>query len=223
MSIRDFAEVLQRNFLVALLLIALTLFAAARVRTNPPIYQARTVVTLLAPPTSFPRNSYASFTPDLTVMAEVTTRDMSSDQGRARVRRSGGTGDYQVILANRGNQELPIHDQPYLTVMASSPDPVRARQTLQAVLDIMHADLTARQVAEGATPSSLISGKLTTITSRPEAQTGRPTRTLAAITILGLLGIMYGTLLADRYRSRLRRRRSGLSHGHQHVLPEVPT
>jgi hypothetical protein len=222
-NIRDFATVLRRNLMVALLLVCLTMLGAMRVLTTPPVYQARTVVTFLAPPTSFPRNSYASFTPDLTVMAEVATRDLSTSKGRAKVRRAGGTADYEVVLANRGNQELPIHDQPYLNVLASSRDPAAAGRTLKAVVDVMRTDLTARQVGAGATPSSLVSWKLTAVTSRPVPQTGQPTRALAAVAILGVLGTVGGTLLADRFRPLLRRTRRGpSSRGSAPPAPPAP-
>lgn len=208
-NLRDFAAVVRRNLSVTLALLTVTLLVAVRVMTMSPIYQARTVVTFLAPPTSLPRNSYASFTPDLTVMAEVATRDMSGQRSRDAVRRAGGTADYQVVLANRGNEELPIHDQPYLTVLTSSRNPAVAQRTLQAVLRVLHANLSARQVREGATASSLISWQLTAVTDQPVVQSGQPTRTLAAIGIVGVLVSLYGTLLADRYRSRLPWRRSG--------------
>jgi hypothetical protein len=214
-NVRNFVAVLRRNPLVSLGLIVLTLLTAVGVMTIPPAYQARTVVTFLAPPTSLPRNSYASFTPDLTVMAEVAARDMAGPPSRAAVRRAGGTADYEVVLANRGNEELPIHDQPYVTVLTSSRDPAAAQRTLQAVLGVLRANLTARQTRVGASAGSLVSWKLTAVTNQPVPQSGRPTRTLAAIAVLGVLGTVYGTLLADRRRSRpararLSSRRGGL-------------
>ncbi|MCW2912023.1 MAG: hypothetical protein JWN52_91 [Actinomycetia bacterium] len=211
MTIHDFATALRRNLVVALIMVVLTLVVALRAVTASPTYQAQNVLTFLSPEAPFPRNSYASFTPDLVLMADVSATVLSSDPGRQAVRKAGGTADYQVVLFNRGSQELPIHDQPYLTVSASAKSSGEAQQTLLAVLEVLRLELKNRQLDAGAVPGSLITWRITKSTGNPIPTTGQPSRELLAILILGLIGTVYAAVLADRFgvRVRLPRRRDG--------------
>lgn len=204
MTVRDFGLALRRRPVVALAVAALTLLLVFRAQTAQPEYEARSVITFLSPKAPFPRNSYASFTPDLVIAVEVSARTLSSEAGRRAVRRAGGTGDFQTLRANRGNQELPIHDQPYLIVTATSPDSGQAQKTLMAVLDVLRTELRDRQLREGAKPGSLISWRVTASTRTPVPMTGQPSRTLLALVLLGGIGMVYLAVLADRHQGRRR-------------------
>lgn len=205
MTIRDYLVALRRQPVVALVGAALTLLLLVRAEIAPPDYQARAVVTLLSPQVPFPRNNYASFSPDLVIAAEVSARSLSSAAGQRRVRQAGGTAGFEVARANRGNQELPIYDQPYLTFTTNSGDSGRAKRTLLAALAVFRSDLRQRQVQEGAKPGSLIGWRITAITNRPIPQTGQPSRELLAIGLLGSIGTVFAAILAERHRRRLGR------------------
>ncbi|GAA2418000.1 hypothetical protein GCM10010191_30750 [Actinomadura vinacea] len=202
MTIRHFGGALRRHPVVALAAAALTLLMAAHVLTARPEYEARSAITLLSPRAPFPRNSYASFTPALVTNAEISARTMGSAEGRRRVRAAGGTAEYQVLLANRGNQELPIHDQPHLTVSSVASSAEEARRTHAAVLGVMLAQLLERQRGQGALPGSLITWQVTAGSGQPVPVTGRPSRRLLAIGLLGLVATLYAAAAADRRPAR---------------------
>ncbi|WP_242904283.1 hypothetical protein [Actinomadura terrae] len=202
MAIRDFVVALRRNPLVTILAVVLTALALVRVELAPPRYEARTVVTFLTPPSSFPRNVYASFTPALVTMAEVSSRWLDSADGRRAVRAAGGRGGFEVALANRGNQEQPIHDQPYLTVLVNAGSADAARGTLLKVLGVLRDRLRAVQVAQGARPGSYISWQVAAGSDRAVPVTGRPSRAILAILLIGTLGGTCAAVTADRRRRR---------------------
>ncbi|MEU5878056.1 hypothetical protein [Spirillospora sp. NPDC047279] len=201
MAVRDFVTALRRHLMVTLTVAVLTVSVAALVKLAPPSYEARSVVTFLSPQAPFPRNSYASFTPALVTTAEVLTRGVNSAAGRSEILRAGGTTAFQVVLANRGNQELPIHDQPYLTVTVTGKDAARVRRTHLAVLEVLRDRLRREQVAQGARPGSFISWRVTAGSDRAVPVSGRPSRALLAILLLGGIGAVYAAVTADRRRA----------------------
>jgi hypothetical protein len=213
MTYRDFGIALRRHPLVALVMITIAgvvTFATAHVR---PDYEARYVITLLSPEAPFPRNSYASFSPDLVLLAQVSAEVLSSPHGRHLVRENGGTADYQVALYNRGNQELPIYDEPYLTLTATSKSAAQAQRTMQAVLTALRTQVDDSQRRRGAQPGSYISWRITKSTGQPIPVNLGSTRQLIAIVLLGAIGTIYAALLADRLEPRFPaafRRRGGL-------------
>lgn len=200
MAIRDFAAVLRRHPWVTLAVAVLTALPVLRAQTAPPRYEARSVVTFLSPKAPFPRNAFASFTPALVTMAEVSSRWLASEAARGRVRAAGGTADFQVVLANRGNQELPVHDQPNLTVIVTAKDAGRTRATLLAVLAVLRDRLRAQQAADGARPGSLISWQVTAGSDRAVPVSGRPSRAVLALLVLGALATILAAVTADRRR-----------------------
>jgi hypothetical protein len=212
MTFHDFVPMLWRNLVVVLLIAGLTMLFAFRAATAAPSYQARYVITLLQPSAPFPRNSYASFTPDLVFMGEVAATLLSSGAGHQKVRQAGGTAPYQIVLVNRGSEQYPIRDQPYLALSATSPDSAQAQRTLMTLLQVLESEIRNRQLEAGALPGSLISWRVTKSTSDPIPLTGQPTRELLGIAILGTIGTVYAAVLADRFGLRIRlprRRRKG--------------
>jgi hypothetical protein len=203
MTFRDFMIALCRKPWVALIVAGLCALWGVREVSAPPVYEERCVITLLTPPAPFPRNAYASFTPGLVMMAEVSARTAGSPEVRQAVREAGGTGDYQVVLANRGSQEVPIHDQPYLWLSATSTNPAEAQRTMTAALRVLRQELRTRQRSYGAAPNSLITWRVTGGTGRPVPLTGRPSRQYLAFGILTVLFTCYAAVLADRRGLRL--------------------
>ncbi|MFC5751795.1 hypothetical protein [Actinomadura rugatobispora] len=200
MTIRHFGGALRRHPVVTLAAVTLTLLLALHVKTARPDYEVRSAITLLSPRAPFPRNAYAGFTPALVTNAEISARTMGSEAGRRQVRAAGGTASYQVLLANRGNMEQPIHDQPHLTVTAVASTAEDARRTHAAVLEVMWRQLLDRQRVQGALPGSLISWQVTAGSGRPVPVTGRPSRRLLAIGLLGAVLTLYAAVAADRRR-----------------------
>ncbi|WP_242884381.1 hypothetical protein [Actinomadura litoris] len=202
MAIRDFVVALRRNPLVTILAVVLTALAVVRVELAAPRYEARTVVTFLTPPSSFPRNVYASFTPALVTMAEVSSRWLDSADGRRAVRAAGGRGGFEVALANRGNQEQPIHDQPYLVLTVSAGSAEGARGTLLKLLGVLNDRVRSVQAAQGARPGSFITWRVAAGSDRAVPATGRPSRAFLAILLIGGIGGTCAAVTADRRRRR---------------------
>ncbi|MFC6878538.1 MULTISPECIES: hypothetical protein [Actinomadura] len=205
MTFRDFFVSVRRRPLVTLIMAALTGLVALQTLAAAPSYEARAVLTFLSPQPSS-RNTFATFPPFLVLMAEVSARGLDSPAGRRAVRRAGGRAGFQVALANRGSQEVPVHDQPYVTISSASTRPAEARRTLQAVEDVLRDELRRRQVEAGARGRSVITWRVTESTRDPIAITGMPTRRLAAILLMGAIATVYAAVLADRRAPRLNAR-----------------
>lgn len=173
--------------------------------TAPTVYEARAVVTLLSPTTKFPRNAYASFTPGLVMLAEASALSATNPATRDLIRRAGGTGDYSVVLDNRGNEELPIHDQPYLWVSARSTDAGEAQRTLTATMGVLRTQLRERQEAAGASTASLVTWRVTGGGDGPVAMRGSRVRQLGGLGLVSVLVTAYAVVLADRRIWRLPR------------------
>ncbi|MFD0688152.1 hypothetical protein [Actinomadura fibrosa] len=204
MAFRDFMVALRRNIWVTVTAAAVTLLVVVGIRTAPPTYAARSVVTFLSPRTEYPRNTFASFTPALVTMAEVSADWLGSAAGRDAVRKAGGDPGFEVVLANRGNQEQPIHDQPYLTLSVTAGDPGTARRSLLAVLGVLRERLQRTQAEQGALPGSYITWQIDAGSDRAVPVVGRPARAFLAVLLIGGIGAAYAAVTVDR-----RRRRSG--------------
>jgi hypothetical protein len=221
---RDFVIALRRNWGVALVVAAITLVLVAHDVTTKPTYQTRAVITLLSPEAPFPRNAYASFTPGLVVMSDVLAKSMTTAAARRTVVRDGGRGEFQVVLFNRGSEQYPIFDEPYLTVTTNAPSPAEAMATQRAVLAALDKELQQRQAKGGARPGSYISWRVTADTASAIMITGQPSRQLLATMILGFVVAVYASLLSDRHGHRLRSALRGLRRRRlTTVPPAVPT
>jgi hypothetical protein len=205
MTIQDFALLLWRHPVVVLLVALLAAGAALQIVTERPAYETRAVVNFLMPGSA----NFENFSISLVIEGAVTTLSLDSGDGVARVRRAGGTADYDVVLANRGNDEQPVHDQPYVTLIVNSHDPAQASRTLTALLNVLRADVRDRQLRAGARPDALITTQVVASSDRPIALISRRSRALAAIGLAGLLAMIIVARLAERFPlPRLRLRRS---------------
>jgi hypothetical protein len=202
MTVGDFAILLIRHPVVVLLAFLLTVGGMLRIVTEPPIYQSRAVVNFVMPGSA----AFENFNVNLVVAASVTSLRLNSSQGEERVRARGGTAPYKVVLANRGNDEQPVYDQPYVTLLVTSPDPVQVGSTLTALQEVLRADLSERQLASGARPNALISARVVESSDKPTPFTGRRARALAALAVFGALLMVAGAMVAERHPIRLGRR-----------------
>jgi hypothetical protein len=202
MTIQDFALLLWRHPVVVLLVALLAAGGALHIATERPAYETRAVVNFLMPGSA----NFENFNISLVIDAAVTSLSLDSEDGARRVRRAGGTATYNVVLANRGNDEQPVHDQPYVTLVVRSKDPAEATRTLAVLLNVLRADVRDRQLGQGARPDALITTQVVASSDRPIALISRRTRALAAIALAGLLAMVTAARLADRHpRFRLRR------------------
>jgi hypothetical protein len=201
-TIGDFAILLIRHPVVVLLAFLLAVGGMLRIVTEPAIYQSRAVVNFVMPGTT----GFENFNISLVVAASVTSLRLNSEQGQERVHAQGGTAPYKVLLANRGNDEQPIHDQPYVTLLVTSTDPAMTGRTLSVLLKVLQADLNERQLEAGARPDAVITAKVVESSDKPTPLTGRRARSLGALALLGALAMIAGALVAERHPIRIRRR-----------------
>ncbi|MFD2082574.1 hypothetical protein SAMN05421678_11121 [Actinopolymorpha cephalotaxi] len=201
MTLRDIWTAALRRPWLALAVAALCGLWSFHQVAAPTVYETRAVVTMLSPKTKFPRNAYASFSQGLVMLAEASAQSAANPATRELIRRAGGTGEYAVVLDNRGSEELPIHDQPYLWVSARSTDAGEAQRTLAATMGVLRTQLRQRQEAAGASTASLVTWRVTGGSGGPVALHGSRIRQLAGLGLISVLVTAYAVVLADR-RSR---------------------
>lgn len=195
MTVHDLFAALRRHPIIVLIVILLTAGAGIRLITEHPVYESRVVVNFSMPGDA----GFGDFTFSVLVAAQITTESLNSAQGQSAVRALGGLATYEVVLANRGNDKFPVHDQPYLTVIVDSRDLAQTTTTLDAVLNVMQTRLADRQRQAGSQPADFISAKAVTGSNTPVAQLPRRSRALGAIALAGLLALLALPLIADRH------------------------
>lgn len=205
MTIGDFAILLIRHPVVLLLAFILTVGGMLQIVTKPPIYQSSAVVNFVMPGSA----TFETFSVNLVVAASVSSLRLNSEQGKDRVHARGGTAPYKIMLANRGNDEQPVYDQPYVTLVVNSTDRAQTARTLTALLDVLRADLYERQTQAGARPETVIATRVVESSTTPMPLTARRPRALAAMAIFGLLIAIAGAMVAERHPFRFGRRTIG--------------
>jgi hypothetical protein len=213
MTIRDLIVALRRHPVVVLVVVALTGATAWRIDTAAPVYRSEVTVALVNQDAN--GNSYSSFSANLLVVAHITGEQMNDGTTRDRVVAAGGARDYRVSMINRGNDEVPLYDQPYLDVYYDSPSPARATATIRATLSVLGATLRERQLTAGASGQALVGFRTVSGDEQPTLISPGPKRSLAAVLLIGLILMIFITRVADRrptidltrWRRRTARRR----------------
>lgn len=211
MTIRDLVVALRRHPVVVLVVVALTAVMAWRIQTADPLYRSEVTVALVNQDAQ--GNAYSSFSANLLVVATIAEREMSNDEARERVVAAGGGRDYRISRINRGNDETPLYDQPYLDVYCDSPSPAAATSTMRATLSVLGEILRERQLAAGASGRALVGFRTVSGAEQPVPISPGPKRSLAAIGLIGIILMIFISRLADRYPflspTRWYRRRTG--------------
>src|SRR4051794_22026930 len=126
----------RRWYVVAVTLLA-TLPFVAKAHAGPRDYEKRASVVLLAPADVHTRNAYLSFNGSLVTTADVLSREVTSAESVAALRRTGATAPFEVQLANSGSEELPLWDQPTLNVLVHG----RSEPAVVATLHLVVKDI----------------------------------------------------------------------------------
>ena len=141
---------------------------------------------------------------NLLVVDELTANSVTSAAGQNQVAKAGGIASYDVALVNLNTEDYPNYSDPYVTVSASSLDPVAAQRTFSAVMQVLQEDLAALQARQGAKPDTWIQTRTISGPTGPTAQTGSSKRTLAGLAILAIIAAFMVARLLDRHPIRLR-------------------
>jgi hypothetical protein len=197
MTIRDVFVTLRRHPIVVCVVLALTAVTAWRIDTAPPLYRSEVTVALVNQDAQ--GNAYSSFGANLLVVAAISEQEMNDESARDRVVAAGGAHDYRISMINRGNDERPLYDQPYLDVYYDSPSPARAAATVRATIGVLGEQLRDRQLAAGASGRALVG--LHTISGDEEPIMISPghTRSLAAVLLIGLIVMIFIARLAEHH------------------------
>ena len=141
---------------------------------------------------------------NLLVVDELTTNSVMSQTGHDQVTKAGGTATYDVALINLNTEDYPNYSDPYVTVTASSLDPVAAQHTFSAVMQVLRDDLAQLQARQGAKPNNQILARTIAAPTGPIAQTGSSKRTLAGLLVLAIIAAYMVARFLDRHPVRLR-------------------
>jgi hypothetical protein len=206
LDVKEFLRVLTRRWYAVLCAVAVGAGAALVVLGQRPVYEAHGSVLFLAPESRINRNVYTAFPSSLIATADVVSRAVGDGATRAEMR-AAGYAQYTVKLIDRGNQWVPIHDQPTLIVSARGGDAGQAQRTLEAVAQRIDSDLRSRQRAAGARPALMIRSEVVGATAVAVEKTGNRKRALAAVLLLTGAGVAAAASGAEGLARRRRDRR----------------
>jgi capsular polysaccharide biosynthesis protein len=142
-----------------------------------------------APATPPPKlyNPYLSFDSSLYVLASIVAADLSSDDFKRQLQNRGATASYQVTVNS---------NEPAITVVATDPDPRRALDTANAVVNSAQADLVERQRPTGIPEENWVGAAPLQLASHAEP-TNTALKVLLVVAGLGLLAAVSLTFVAE--------------------------
>jgi capsular polysaccharide biosynthesis protein len=141
MDVTGWIAALRRRWILVIVLLLPTLFAAAAIAAQPGPYQAESQVAMVPSKQSAKLtggNPFLSFSGSILVTTDLVRREVMAPQAAQRLVARGFPGSYQVI--DDPNPSAPVLD---ITVTGSSPGLVV--QTLRAVNSTVQSTLTTVQ------------------------------------------------------------------------------
>jgi hypothetical protein len=201
----DSLNILLKRWLLTLPLFILTIGALAGATVVLPWeYESQASMVLLASPLqakSAGGNPWLVFDGSLTVTAEVVGREMMDDATVTRLRASGLTAAYTVMIA-------PNSTGPVLSVDVTGKDEANTAATMKAVLAMIPDRLQQIQADGGVAPAARISLSMVSVSPRPQTKSTGKLRNLAVILFAGLSITVVTPLFVEsisvRRRTRLR-------------------
>jgi hypothetical protein len=171
----------------------------------PRLYQSQASVVLLASKAAAKANGgnpYLSFTPSLTLAADVLSREMMAPATSQDLMSRGFTDPYTVALATYATQTTGS----VLDVAVTGDDPAGVQRTLLAVSDELRSKLVGMQA--GLHPSGRIQAVTLAITRQPQVSLGHTARSIALLGGVGLLLSLGVPWLIDAQVTQRRLRRA---------------
>jgi hypothetical protein len=187
-------------------MLALTLLAClGAYQRLPRLYKSQASVVLLASRAAARANGgnpYLSFTPSLTLAADVLSREMMAPATSQDLVSRGFTDPYTVALASYATQTTSS----VLEVAVTGDDPAGVQRTLLAVSGELRSKLA--QMQAGLHPSGRIQAVTLAITRQPQASLGHTARSIALLGGVGLLASLGVPWLIDAQVTQRRLRRA---------------
>jgi hypothetical protein len=197
-------QVVRRQWRVVVPLVVLSLVLAYLAASSVPVTHQAHGVVLLEPPlpeategegNPAADNRLLSIGGSLNVVGDIIAKVVNDESTHAAVREAGG-GEYTVGAQQAG--------APLLDIQATSKDSAVALATIGLVGEAITSELENQQAASGASTDSLIVARPLTSSRTTTALYGGRTRTLAAVTLLGIAGSISLAFLLDSVAIRRR-------------------
>jgi len=206
MTVGGLARAALRQRWVVVAGLILTLFSAYLAKTAPGEYVTSAGIYLLGPRSVNNGNAYV-IDDSVTTVADVVVTAVDSREGRAELAASGVHDRYTLELFNAGDQFVPIYDRPLLQLSVVGSDPASVRRTVTLVHARVDAELRERQREAGAAQRTWVTTQLTPAEPPVVLGRGSPTRAVAGVLLIGLIGTGIAVVAVDDLRRRRADRR----------------
>ena len=187
MLLRDVSQVLTRRWYVVVPVLVLTLLAGvAAFGTVAPTYSTRATLLMLPPEASASAgeeveavNPIRGFDSSLAAAGTVVSIVLSDARTAENVKRAG-VEDYQVAID-------PSSIAPIVNITVVGRTSSVAMESMDTLVARFADELSARQEAVGAPPSTLVRVTTLSRSARPDVSLGKPVRAALVVAILGVL------------------------------------
>jgi hypothetical protein len=200
MSLLEIGALLRRHKIAVILVLLLALAIAIDVKKTPQVYQESATVVFTVPVSAANPNPYFSFNEDLIPTGSVIISILMSPASQQRVRKAGGSAQFNVVLVNLYNLEYPYHGVPYATLTTTSESLAAVHRTFVVVAQQLDSILASRQAS--VTPHNRITAKIIG-DSGPIVASGSRKRTYAGLVLLTVVVAFTLANSLDRRRRRL--------------------
>ncbi|MQY14355.1 hypothetical protein SRB5_45200 [Streptomyces sp. RB5] len=196
-----FARALLRRWYVLALVAVLTAGGAWQVLRPEPRFVSSAVLLVKSPVTQNQPNQLTNLQPALAATSYSVILQLRSPEGRADLRQAGVSGTYRISPRNSGTSVTPRYVIPSLQIVAEQPDGTEAGLMVQRIMNVYSARLEKLQADQGIAPAARLTAAVVSRPGTVEA-TATPSRALAGVGLLGLLGGVTGALALDSRRRR---------------------
>jgi capsular polysaccharide biosynthesis protein len=199
MDVTGWIAALRRRWILVVLLLLPTLFAAAAVAAKPGPYQAESQVAVLPSKQSSKPvggNPFLNFSGSVLTTADLVRREVMAPQAVQRLAAQGFLTSYQVV-------DDPDPSAPVLDVTVTGNSPRLIIRTLGAVTDAVRSNLTAIQA--NVKPTAQMTSILLSTDSQTTAGVGHKARKVLAALGAGLAITILLPLLVDAIAARRNR------------------
>jgi hypothetical protein len=186
-----------RQLMSVTIVVALACCIAVLLHRTPPTYEDRVDIIFSLPRDQTAPNAYYIYATSLITTEQATVQIMASPLGQRQIRTAGGTAAVSMQLSNLYNQEYPEYSEPLAMLTSTSTSPAQARRSLVIAMRLLRLGLARRQAQSGVPPPSrIVADALADSGAVP--QHGSPSRGLAGLTVLTLVGAAASWQVAGR-------------------------
>jgi hypothetical protein len=202
-SVFEIGALLRRHFIAVLGVLVLVVWVVHDFKATPTVYGDGATVVLTPPASTRYPNPFESGGGSVVTAAGVIAAYVQGSEGQRLVSAAGGTMPYTAQLINSYNQDFPNYVSAEIDVEVTGTDIASITRTYQAVIQVLKAQVVARQMAAQVPKIDRIH-TIVIGNPGPLAQAGSPKRSLGGLMVLTLAGIFAVAIFFERYPIRLR-------------------